>query len=124
MKLPIPTRDQDGSGVCRWSGLCVVVLLFVASQLLAQANEVLTAEQVQAGFIYNFTKYTEWPLDSAEDEDSNHFHICVIGTGPVVEQLDLIQGKMVLNRVILIRHLTEGPNVNGCEVLYVGNLPG
>jgi hypothetical protein len=93
----------------------------LACQMSRQA-EYLSAAQVQAAFIYNFTKYTEWPSQPA-DADTTHFHLCVVGDNPVTEQLDTaIQGKVAANRTIQIRHIGNEANLSGCEVLYVGNV--
>jgi hypothetical protein len=89
----------------------------------AQRTELLTADQIIAGFIYNFTKYTEWP-PRPQDEDLLHFHICVAGTSGVSDQLsNVVQGKLADNRSIQVRRIGEDLNVRGCEILYVGNVP-
>lgn len=91
---------------------------------MPQAGPPLTAEQVQAGFIYNFTRYTEWPEEALEVPDRDHFHICVSGKSAVARQLELyVQNKMAGGRPIQIRRLNDGANVAGCEILYVHNVP-
>ncbi len=114
--------------------LCALAALFFASVPLC-GQSALTAEQVEAGFIYNFTKYTEWPTVAGRDD--SRFHLCVAGDGGVVEQLDrAVNGKAVGNRSIVVRHLEEhasdprpsspgvadSAGVGDCEILYVGRI--
>jgi YfiR/HmsC-like len=82
----------------------------------------LTADQVKAGFIYNFTKYIYWP--APEDADPAHFHLCIAGRDGVIDQLEsAVHGKMTGGRTILVRRVGDETNVKGCELLYVGDLP-
>jgi len=87
--------------------------------LSAQDKESLTADQVKAGFIYNFTRYVEWP--SPGDADPAHLHICAAGADGVIDQLEIaVHGKVVDNRRILVRRLGDAADLNSCELLYVG----
>ena len=89
--------------------------------LKAQGNDVLTGDQVKAGFIFNFTRYVEWP--SAPDSDLATFHICTAGRDGVVEQLEtVVHGRVVDNRKILVQPLADLADVRDCELLYVGNI--
>ena len=101
---------------------CVLSFLWLAVvPLVGQSTDQLTAEQVEAGFIYNFTKYTEWP--PLPGHDNTAFHLCVAGDGGVVEQLDkAVNGKAVGNRNIVVRHLDDSVDINDCELLYVGQI--
>ena len=103
------------------AAICAAVALWFALPIFGQQR--LTAEQVESGFIYNFTKYVEWPAQTDEVEAS-HFHICVVGEASIADELDsAIQGKVANNRTILVRRINEIPNIRGCEILYVGNIP-
>ncbi|MGH9524208.1 MAG: YfiR family protein [Terriglobales bacterium] len=87
----------------------------------AQGNESLTADQVKAGFIYNFTRYIEWPLPA--DTDRTRFHVCTAGEDGVVDQLEVaVQGKVVDNRRIFVIRLRDPDSLATCEVLYVANI--
>lgn len=103
------------------SAVSVAVLLLLTNAL-CQSPARLTEDEVEAGFIYNFTKYTEWP-QATERDDNAHFHLCVVGDGGVVEQLEKsVHGKIVANRNILVRHVGESADITDCEALYVGRI--
>ncbi len=106
----------------RRASLCAfAVVLFTVAPVFGQSTELLTAEQVEAGFIYNFIKYTEWPLRT--DNDKTRFHICVAGDGGVAGQLDnLVNGKAVGSRNIVVRHLEDSSEITDCRILYVGRV--
>jgi hypothetical protein len=106
----------------RW---LVLTLLFGAfagvPRLCAQGAEYLSADQVKAGFIYNFTRYVEFP--SRAESDVTHFHVCTAGQDGVIDQLEIaVHGKVVDGRSIVVVRLGDSVNVIDCEVLYVGNI--
>ena len=123
MKAVLPIRGASRAANGRWALLCLLTVCLAASTTLAlgQSADLLTAEQVEAGFIYNFTKYAEWPILSGND--NTRFHLCVAGDGGVIEQLDnAVNGKAVGNRNIIVRHLEDTGEITDCEILYVGRV--
>lgn len=121
MQAAPPVRRSMYAGRSQPAFAYVFAVFLLAATLFGQSPQRLTEDEVEAGFIYNFTKYTEWPL--LADGDNARFHLCVAGDGGVVEQLDrAVNGKSVANRSIAVRHLDESADVTGCEVLYVGRI--
>lgn len=103
-----------------WIMCCAVIGPMVCASF-AQSADNLTADQVKAGFIYNFSKYVDWP--SSVDPDPYRFHICIAGNDGVAEQLQsAVHGKTTGGRPIGVRRVGEDLNVTGCEILYVGNI--
>ncbi len=72
---------------------------------------------VKAAFIYNFTKYTEWP---AQGEDT--LQLCLLGkTDPLLSAVMELQGKQSQGRRIVVRSAgREADALNGCRVIVVG----
>lgn len=103
--------------------IVAALALFCATAFQSAAPQAgsLTADQVKAGFIYNFTRYIEWPKH--EDVDPEHFHLCIAGYDAVVDELvSTVHGKATGGRLILVRFIKDDNDVKGCEILYVGDL--
>jgi hypothetical protein len=77
--------------------------------------------QVKAAFIYNFTKYIQWPKPSAS-ATSRPFVIGVIGKdpfGPVLD--DVMSGQNVQQRAVVVKRFRRVDDVVNCDVLFVGS---
>ena len=113
-----------GSRRARRLVVALVYGVFAALPFLwAQGIDSLSADQVKAGFIYNFTRYVEFPPRA--EADVTHFHVCTAGQDGVIDQLEIaVHGKVVDNQSIVVVRLGDSVNVGGCEVLYIGNIPG
>ena len=75
-------------------------------------------EKFKALFIYNFTKYIEWPLDMGGD----NFNIVVLGNIELANQLMDISSKMKVGskkmNVIISNSIDEIPN---CQIVIFGS---
>jgi hypothetical protein len=73
--------------------------------------------EVKAAFLYNFTKFVEWPRAI----DTPSFTICVLGDDPFQSALDrLTAGKKAYGRPIQIRRLKEVIEAKQCQMVFVG----
>lgn len=71
---------------------------------------------IKALFIYNFTKYIEWP----EQNISEHFKIGVMGEPIMNEKLaGILQGKKIYNRAFEIKTVNTIDEVAGCQILII-----
>ncbi len=76
--------------------------------------------QIKAAFLYNFTKFVEWPADRFAD-DSAPIILCVFGKDPFGATLeDTVTGKTVKGRHIDIRRIDNIDDLDACHVLFVG----
>ena len=74
-------------------------------------------EKFKALFIYNFTKYIEWP-----SKGSQHFVIMVLGDSPIVNELNTIaQVKKVGSSAISVKKVQSVGEVTDCQIVYVSN---
>lgn len=82
--------------------------------------EVTPKEQkVKAAYIYNFSRYFEWPEKTFENE-GDPFIIGVLGTDPLGNQLDrLANKKSVRNRKIVIHRFESVSDYRDCQMLFV-----
>lgn len=106
----------------RWLPVLVLVGLFAgtASAVLAQA-EALEEYQVKAAFLYQFTKFIEWPSDAFPDANAP-FSICVAGADPFGNTLNQVfQQKTVGQRRLELRRSAHGEGLQGCQILFISS---
>jgi hypothetical protein len=73
-------------------------------------------EKFKALFIYNFTKHILWPDDYGEGD----FVIGILGTSPVVNELNIIASKKSVNgQNIVIERYTSVKQITRCHMLYI-----
>ncbi len=76
-------------------------------------------QKVKAAYIYNFSRYFEWPETSFEGE-ADPFVIGVLGNDPLGNQLDrLALKKSVRNRKIVVLRFAEVKDYEECQMLFV-----
>jgi hypothetical protein len=83
---------------------------------LAAVGQDLTASQLKAAFIYNFVKFTDWPIVLPA---ADPFVICVIGDAAVGDALEVVieGGDVAGHRIVALATLSR-PTA-ACRVLYV-----
>src|SRR5687767_9459688 len=98
-------------------GWCCALLLSCAVD--AFGAEIATEYQIKAAFVYNFTKFVEWPPErfaSATDP----IVIGVMGTNPFGDDLKkAVQGRKVGGRTIVVIDLVPATEHPPVHVLFV-----
>ncbi|OFX19271.1 MAG: hypothetical protein A2041_06350 [Bacteroidetes bacterium GWA2_31_9b] len=97
--------------------LIINLLLLISFSTFAQL------EKVQAAFIYNFTKYLEWPAEYS----SGDFVIGVINSPEMLSKLNAMvaAGKLVGTQKIIIKSYSSINEVSNCHLVYLpSNLSG
>jgi|SRR5579863_160257 len=78
--------------------------------------------QVKAAYMYNLAKFVDWPPDAFETP-SQPIVFCVLGQTPLSRPLeDSLAGKVVGQRPLVFRQLSDGSHAGDCKVLFI-NLP-
>lgn len=92
------------------------ILLFCSRAGFAQPAP--TEYQVKAAFIYNFTKFVNWP---ETPEDSNKpFCIGVLGDDPFGSLLDeAITGRTTSGRTVMIKRSNNPDALLGCQLVFI-----
>ncbi len=91
--------------------------LFVCSVVSAQSD--LSEYQVKAAFLFNFTKFVEWPDGSFENPQAP-IVVGIIGDDPFGDDLGrIIAGQKVQGRSLVIRRERWGDDLRRCHVLFV-----
>jgi YfiR/HmsC-like len=100
--------------------LPLTVCAFLFRQSLAAQPQGLTEQQIKAGFLFNFTKFVEWPAGAFADAsspiilgfvDDNEF-------GSLLTEVTA--GKSVNGRAVVVKQFKEGQDPRDCQILFVG----
>ena len=76
--------------------------------------------QVKAAFLYNFARFVEWP-NGAFPDGKSPIVLAVIGKDPFGESLDLLKGKTVGNREIVINRIADIDRLEKCHLLFISD---
>ncbi|MEO8098893.1 MAG: YfiR family protein [Acidobacteriota bacterium] len=95
-----------------------MALAFAAAQVHSEAPA--AAEyQVKAGFLFNFTKFVEWPPDTFRGPE-DAIKICILGQDPFGSGLrDAVKDKVVANRPFVVRAVSSLQQATDCQILFV-----
>lgn len=70
----------------------------------------------EAIFIYNFTKFIDWPRTDGHSE----FIIGILGQGDIVNEMQLMASqKLVADRKIIIKIFENAENIEHCHLLFI-----
>lgn len=112
MTASISKRRRFSAGhLARLAMSCALLVFLLVSPLFAQRDE----GAVRAAFVFNLTKYVEWP---------NLGHELVIGfvgdseTGAVLQRV--VSGKISGSRTIRVVISPSEEQLSRCNILYVG----
>ena len=89
-------------------------LLFLSSAF--QTKNEISEPTIKALFIYNFTKYVEWPVE----KDHNNIVIGFYGPSAVIDELKKIcLNKKVKDRAIEIRQANDISEAEKCDIFFI-----
>lgn len=101
--------------------MCTFVAVIVAAPYLtaAQSPQPSLENDVRAVFLYNFTKFVEWPPPSQPDEP---FRVCALADTAFIATLDrTIAGESVGGRPLVRAEVRSIDEARRCAMLYVGS---
>jgi len=92
-------------------------LLFVLCFIVFEMHSVYAqSEKFKALFMYNFTKYIEWPATDRQGD----FIIAILGASPMAKELEIIAGKQkVGSQNILVKTFNSVDEIDNCHILYI-----
>lgn len=100
------------------------VLLVLACQVIAafayaEGQQAPTEYQVKAAYLFNFLKFVVWPDGSFADPLAP-IVIGVVGEDPFGSTLpQVVTGKTVQGRDLVIRNYRTGENLRGAQILFI-----
>jgi len=100
--------------VAQWL-VCALVFVALQSPARAQSREY----QLKAAFLFQFTKFVEWPEGSFASTNSP-LVIGILGENPFEGALErLVEGERVNGRPLILRQLEPDAAVDSVHVLFV-----
>jgi hypothetical protein len=94
--------------------VCAALLLAAFPAHATEEDLRLSEQEIKAGLLYNFLKYTQWPSDS-----STTVRLCIYGGDPFQGKLDRMQGRSVNRREIVVRKISRADEISGCHLLFI-----
>ena len=74
------------------------------------------ADTVKAGFVYNFSKFVEWPASAL---GGGSFQLCVAGQA-LDGRLAQLQGRLSQGREIQVHAVGTTSDLTSCHMLFIG----
>jgi hypothetical protein len=104
-----------------------LVLMFVLVTLQAICPLRITGQsaveeyRLKAAFLFHFAQFVEWPSNSFGTPHGAMI-FCVAGEDPFLGDLErTVQGKAVAGKSIEVRHIRQGSDTKGCQLLFIGS---
>jgi hypothetical protein len=82
----------------------------------SQANATTQEDAVKAGFIYNFTKFVDWPIQISQPGD---FNLCLVGQGRLNGGLDALYGKPVGKMHLVLKQNLGLDDIKSCQMVFI-----
>jgi len=105
----------------KWLMGCVRLWLACCRLATASDTPELSEYQVKALYLYNFTKFIDWPSNNFTAADAP-IVIGIMGEDPFGKTLDdLVKGEVVRGHPLVIKRLNPGEDWRGCHVLFISH---
>jgi len=99
--------------------LCLGILIFFISiPISARAQLVLHEQDIKAGLLYNFLKYTQWPAAKLS-KTSDSIEVCIFGSSEFDKYLKPMAGRSVNQKKINVQNVYTVSDVDKCDLLFV-----
>jgi hypothetical protein len=104
------------------SGLMLLAVCAVLPGEAPAAQPIgLTEYEIKAGFLFNFTKFVEWPAGTYANS-SAPIILGIVGENPFGNLLtEAAAGKAVNGRAVLVKQFAEGQDLRSCDILFVAS---
>lgn len=97
------------------SGLALALMIAPAR---AQDSLRLVEQDIKAGLIYNFLRYTQWPPPTREGRPMT---VCVYGGDPFGGRLQPMAGRTVNQRTIEVRAVAAEREFDACALVFINS---
>ena len=111
--------------------IAVAIVLHALSLLWAAPSHAAAADgaaaapgrecEIKAAFLYNFTKFVDWPARTFANDDAP-IVIGVFGDSPCAQALErLVKDRKVNGRTIVVRRIASAEEAKVTQLLFVGS---
>lgn len=99
--------------------VCSIFLLTLIAHRAACAQSPSDEYKVKAAFIFHFAQLVDWPSGALSTIDPS-INLCVFDDEPSLKELQsTLQGKLVKDRVLNVRLLSQPQGAQGCNILFL-----
>lgn len=74
--------------------------------------------KIKTAFLFNFTKFTEWPANAFSNPESP-IVILVVGHDPIADELETLRGKIAQGRKLTVKRSAGIPEGERFHVLFL-----
>jgi hypothetical protein len=86
-----------------------------------QAKEPSIEYKIKAAYLYNFSKFTDWPEEVAFAKQKT-FSICILGEDPFGSVITPIENKKVHKQSIKLQYFSQiDADVGQCKILFIAD---
>ena len=96
----------------------LLLALLLAAPAAGRADATAAEYDVKAAFLYNFTKFVDWP-PSAFHDDRSSLRLCVLGEDPFGGSLQTFVKEEVAGRKVTVLRSGWMSDPSGCQILFV-----
>ena len=93
---------------------CVLPGLLLPAPALADHSQSPDEYRVKAAFLYNFARFTSWPMS-----DATRFNVCIMGGNPFDGAVDALREKLVHDLPLSVSYISDTRSVANCQLLYI-----
>jgi hypothetical protein len=95
--------------------LCAaIVAILLACTALPHAQEQLPEYRLKTAILYNFAQFTEWPTTVG-----SALNLCILGPDPFGPEIDVLEGKSVGARHIVLQRKGDTDPTTDCQIAYL-----
>ena len=105
-----------GCGV-RYAMLYLGVSLGICIQSAGVVVPTYDPANIKVAFIYNFTKFVQWPTETLNSEQT--FPICIFGDTSYAQAAQVLDSKNVFDLPISVKLNPEQSTISGCRVAFI-----
>lgn len=105
------------------AAFCVAATVSVLGVALAQTalarTRTSSIEELEAAYLYQFTRYVEWP-SSSFDRTDDAFVIAIVGDEAVYDAMsELVSGQDTQGRVVRVDYVSDPEDLQFGQIVYV-----
>jgi len=89
--------------------------MLLAAQCASAQEARATEYQIKAAFLYNFTKFIDWPFDTGT------LNLCILGEDHFGRDIDDIEGKTVAGKALSVRRIKSVQDIKQCRMLFIAS---
>jgi len=75
--------------------------------------------ELKAGVLYHIIEYVQWPTESSPSNQPPPIQIGLLGNIPFANALEVLDGKTLQGRKIVVKQLTSRQQATECQVVFI-----